>query len=119
MPAVIFLREVIKMQVKAESADRKLQLQLAGEIDHHAARFLREKIDKKMFEAHPEVLLLDFSEVKFMDSSGIGLILGRAQIALETGAAVQVTGLSPRLERLILLSGVEKMKNVSICRPAQ
>lgn len=106
-------------EVRISEEGHRLRVLLPGEIDHHAARFLREKIDKKMFEAHPEVLLLDFSEVKFMDSSGIGLILGRAQIALETGAAVQVTGLSPRLERLILLSGVEKMKNVSICRPAQ
>lgn len=103
-------------EIRMFEEEHRLRAVLPGEIDHHAARFLREKIDKKMFEQHPEVLLLDFSEVKFMDSSGIGLILGRAQIALEMGASVQVTGLSPRLERLILLSGVEKMKNVTVRR---
>ncbi len=103
-------------EIRMFEEEHKLRAVLPGEIDHHAARFLREKIDKKMFEQHPEVLLLDFSEVKFMDSSGIGLILGRAQIALEMGASVQVTGLSPRLERLILLSGVERMKNVTVRR---
>lgn len=103
-------------EIRMFEEEHKLRAVLPGEIDHHAARFLREKIDKKMFEQHPEVLLLDFSEVKFMDSSGIGLILGRAQLALEMGASVQVTGLSPRLERLILLSGVEKMKNVTVRR---
>ncbi len=103
-------------EIRMFEEEHKLRAVLPGEIDHHAARFLREKIDKKMFEQHPEVLLLDFSEVKFMDSSGIGLILGRAQLALEMGASVQVTGLSPRLERLILLSGVERMKNVTVRR---
>ena len=106
----------MKEEIRMLEEEHRLRAVLPGEIDHHAARFLREKIDKKMFEQHPEVLLLDFSEVKFMDSSGIGLILGRAQIAREMGASVQVTGLSPRLERLILLSGVEKMKNVTVRR---
>lgn len=103
-------------EIRIYEEEHKLRAQLPGEIDHHAARTLREKIDKKMFESHPDVLLLDFSGVKFMDSSGIGLILGRAEIAMEMGATVQVVGLSPRLERLILLSGVEKMKNITVRR---
>lgn len=102
--------------IRIYEEEHQLRAVLPGEIDHHAARFLRERIDRKLFEDHPDVLLLDFSEVKFMDSSGIGLILGRAQIAMEMGSTVQITGLSPRLERLILLSGVEKMKNVTVRR---
>ena len=104
-------------EIRLQEEEHKLRAILPGEIDHHAARFLREKIDKKLFELHPDVLVLDFSEVKFMDSSGIGLILGRAEIAREMGGTVQIEGLSRRLERLILLSGVEKMKNISFTRP--
>ena len=45
------------------------------EIDHHTARRMRSLIDERMFEVRPSMLILDFSEVRFMDSSGIGLIL--------------------------------------------
>ena len=51
---------------------------LSGEIDHHAAQSLRKEIDAQIDDRLPELLTLDFSGVTFMDSSGVGLILGRA-----------------------------------------
>jgi stage II sporulation protein AA (anti-sigma F factor antagonist) len=60
------------------------------------------------------VVILDFSEVRFMDSSGIGLIIGRSQVAEATGSGVRLVGLSPTLMKLIRLSGIEKIKNVYI-----
>lgn len=106
----------MKEEIGLYEEGHRLRAKLPSEIDHHAARFLRERIDRKLFEVHPEVLVLDFSEVRFMDSSGIGLILGRAAIAEEQGACVQVVGVTERLERLLLLSGVDKMKNVTVRR---
>ena len=53
---------------------------LSGEIDHHAAQSLRREIDAQVDDRLPELLTLDFSGVTFMDSSGVGLILGRDQI---------------------------------------
>ena len=50
---------------------------LSGEIDHHAAQSLRKEIDAQIDDRLPELLTLDFSGVTFMDSSGVGLILGR------------------------------------------
>ena len=50
---------------------------LSGELDHHSARLARENIDSLIQQKKPSVLRLDFSEVSFMDSSGIGLIMGR------------------------------------------
>ena len=84
------------------------------EIDHHTARGMREKIDSLMFEKKPEMLTIDFSEVRFMDSSGLGLILGRVETAAAIGASVRVIGLSDTLLRLVRLSGVDKVKNLSI-----
>ena len=49
---------------------------LSGEIDHHAAQSLRKEIDAQIDDRLPELLTLDFSGVTFMDSSGVGLILG-------------------------------------------
>ena len=53
---------------------------LAGEIDHHSAREMREQIDEAAQKHKPYCLRLDFSQVPFMDSSGIGLILGRVRL---------------------------------------
>lgn len=87
---------------------------IACDIDHHSARGLREAIDKKIFENQPRILVLDFDGVSFMDSSGIGLILGRAELCRGIGARVNVTGLNPHLKKLVLLSGVDRIKNVSV-----
>ena len=91
-----------------------LTARLAPEIDHHSARGMREDIDEMLFKTSPAVLVLDFSEVKFMDSSGLGLIIGRSEILRERGAEVKLTGLSNMLRRIVKLSGIEKIKNITI-----
>ncbi len=91
-----------------------LKAHLAAEIDHHSAKGIREAIDEMLFKLSPDVLVLDFSEVRFMDSSGIGLIIGRAEIAGEIGAEIRISGLSQTLQRIVRLSGIEKIKNITI-----
>ena len=85
---------------------------LGGEIDHHLAKEQREAIDAMLFRKKPELLVLDFSAVKFMDSSGIGLIIGRVDIAEGLKCKICVRGLSRSLKKLVKLSGVEKLKNL-------
>ena len=91
-----------------------LTARLSAEIDHHSCRGMREEIDLALFDKRPRTLVLDFSEVGFMDSSGLGLILGRAEKAEAIGAAVEVRGLSEGLMRIVRLSGIEKIKNLKI-----
>jgi energy-coupling factor transport system ATP-binding protein len=62
----------------------------------------------------PEVLILDFSAVKFMDSSGIGLILGRCELCASLGIDVRIEGMSKTQKRLIYLSGIERVKNLTV-----
>ena len=93
---------------------RTLTAKPTCEIDHHTAKPIREGIDKALFEKKPELLVLDFSEVRFMDSSGIALIIGRVEVARAVGATVRVTGLSPTLRRLVRLSGLEKIRELVI-----
>ena len=100
--------------VKFLEEGRELVALLSGEIDHHLARWQREEIDKMIFLKRPECLVLDFSQVKFMDSSGIGLIIGRAELASGVGVSVRLVGLSPSQKKLIRLSGLEKIKNLTI-----
>ena len=93
---------------------RTLEVRLCCEIDHHTARVIRDRIDKRLFEVRPVTLVLDFSGVRFMDSSGVGLIIGRCTVCDSMRASVRLTGLSGILYKLVRLSGVEKIKNLSI-----
>ena len=86
------------------------------ELDHHTARRIRELIDVELFRVKPRCLMLDFSGVGFMDSSGVGLILGRVEAAGANGATVRLSGLSDSLMKLVRLSGIERIKNLSISK---
>ena len=66
-------------KVTFSSAGDTLVAYLSGEIDHHSAQYLRDEIDSVLQSRMPQTLVLDFSAVSFMDSSGVGLILGRAR----------------------------------------
>ncbi|MBQ9070776.1 MAG: anti-sigma factor antagonist [Clostridia bacterium] len=84
------------------------------EIDHHTAKKIRESVDTELARAMPKELIFDFSGVGFMDSSGIGLILGRLEKAQSVGATLVVRGLSPTLRKLVRISGIEKLKSLSV-----
>lgn len=101
-------------RIKFESDGGFLRAVIIGDIDHHSAAGMRDTIDKRLFREKPLSLILDFSLVHFMDSSGIGLILGRLEVARELGAAVRLEGLSGQLSRLVRLSGIEKMKGLTV-----
>lgn len=91
-----------------------LTAHLMREIDHHLAGRMREKIDNALFRVKPSRLVLDFSEVGFMDSSGIGLILGRVESARAVCAEVRLVGLSAALLKLVRLAGLERVRGLSI-----
>ncbi|MCM1579426.1 MAG: STAS domain-containing protein, partial [Ruminococcus sp.] len=65
------------MGVKIETADSSVKAYLDGELDHHAAGRIRDEIDLAVSSSSPETLVIDFGEVTFMDSSGLGLVMGR------------------------------------------
>ena len=102
--------EIISFSHSAQS----LIARISCEIDHHTAARLRTRIDRELFIGRPNMLCLDFSEVRFMDSSGIALILGRVESAGAVGAKVHLVGLSPTLFKLVRLSGIERIKNLTV-----
>lgn len=97
------------MNVKTVYDKGELTALLFGEIDHHTARDIRQCIDSDIEKYHPEKLSLDFRRVKFMDSSGIGLIMGRYRMMQLVGGTVELVNVPPHLERLIELSGVRSL----------
>ncbi len=84
---------------------------LDGDIDHHTAKNVRESIDCEVEKIRPKILRLDFKNVSFMDSSGIGLIMGRYKLMKLLNGKLEIVNVSKRIERIIKLSGIYKLKN--------
>ena len=82
---------------------------LKGDIDHHSARGIREDIDALVQMKQPALLKLDFSGVSFMDSSGIGLIMGRYRMMALYGGTIKVVNVPAELEKMMLLSGLNAL----------
>lgn len=88
-------------------SDDIMTANLSGEIDHHTASPIRTKIDTELLKNRPKELILDFSEITFMDSSGVGLVLGRYKTALSINCKTSVSGLKPRDKRILMMSGMQ------------
>lgn len=97
------------MGIKLELFDNKLIAKISGELDHHSAADFRNQIDKFINEKKLKNLILDFSEVNFMDTSGIGFIMGRFKIACNLGIKLKVINIPEKLERLVKLSGIKNL----------
>lgn len=79
---------------------------LNGEIDHHAAQTLRREIDAQVDSRMPELLTMDFSGVTFMDSSGVGLILGRSRHMAGLGGRLIVQNAPSAVRRMLDLAHI-------------
>jgi stage II sporulation protein AA (anti-sigma F factor antagonist) len=97
------------LMVELKAEPQKLTAYLSGEIDHHRAKELREQIDLAVREQLPPVVVLDFRRVTFMDSSGIGLIMGRARLMEEYGGVLEIHNPSPQIRKVLRISGADRL----------
>ena len=88
---------------------QKLTAFLSGEIDHHRAKELREAIDFAVREQYPPTVILDFRRVTFMDSSGIGLIMGRSRLMEEYGGTLEIHNPPPQIRKVLRISGADRL----------
>ena len=108
----------MQKDVKFTEQGDSLFVLIGCDLDHHSVRSIRERIDDRLLDRAPRRLVLDFSGVSFMDSSGLGLIMGSVEKARIIGARVCLDGLSPTLLKLIRLSGIERIENLSVLNQA-
>ena len=100
------------MKIITAQKDKTLIVRITGDIDHHSAQAIRAEADAEMEKCHPERMILDLTETEFMDSSGLGLILGRMRKAGERGVLFQLLNPSDQVMKILRLSGVEKQIDV-------
>ena len=101
------------MELYLSGKYRALVVRVSGEIDHHAAAGIREVVDRELSRTGARNVAFDLSSVGFMDSSGIGMIMGRSKITSALGGRVIVYGASENIKRIISMSGLNKLVSVA------
>lgn len=100
------------MKVEILHNDKCMYVKVIGDIDHHNAKHIREKIDFEIVEKKPMELVLDFNLVSFMDSSGIGLIMGRYSNVTSYGGKIAVINVNSSIYKVMLLSNLCKIATI-------
>ncbi len=93
---------------ETRSREGLLCVYLYGEIDHHSAVALREELDQLLWRERPRRFVLNLSRIEFMDSAGLGLLMGRYRLVRELGGVMALTAPNPRVMKILRLSGMER-----------
>ena len=89
--------------------EKTLLLKITEELDHHVVEKLRRKADYEIERYIPRKVIFDFNNVSFMDSAGIGLIIGRYKLANMLGGKVQVANLTLPVRKIFEMSGIQRI----------
>ena len=97
------------MNCKYFQEDKLLLLQITEEIDHHFAEEIRRKADYEITRYMPRKVIFDFNMVTFMDSAGIGMLIGRYKIAKMLGSTIEMINVKPSIKKVFEMSGILKI----------
>lgn len=100
------------MNVMYDNKSKILKLQITEEIDHCMAEKIRNKADFEIQKYMPKKVLMDFNNVVFMDSAGIGMILGRYKTTKMLGGTLDITNVTPNIKKVLEMSGILKIINI-------
>ncbi|MDK2822577.1 MAG: hypothetical protein PWQ67_2532 [Clostridia bacterium] len=96
---------MVTVKVKSDS----LIVKIFGELDLVVAKEFRETVDKLLMDRPVRNLIIDLSQVEFIDSSGLGALLGRYKIMQQKGGKISIFGIKPSVYRILDLSGIMKI----------
>lgn len=100
------------MQFTSFLENGRLTVALTGEIDHHCAKHYIKAIVAKIDSYTPEECILDFSEVSFVDSSGIAVVINALRSMTQIEGKLLLTGISPQPMRVFRASGIDKIVEI-------
>ena len=89
--------------------DKLLRIKINEEIDHHTTEKIRRMADYEITRYMPRKVVFDFDKVSFMDSAGIGMIIGRYKTANMLGGTVEMVNVKPSIQKIFEMSGVLKI----------
>ena len=92
--------------------DGVLEFSLLGEIDHHSAVNVRTEMDEEICRLHPKKLILELGKIEFMDSSGLGLIMGRYSLMQKLGGEFALRNPNERIVKIFELAGLSRIVRI-------
>lgn len=100
------------MQLTSYLEAGRLTIALTGEIDHHRAKSYIQTIAGKIEAYSPNICILDFSEVTFMDSSGIAVVINALRCAARIEGKLELTGIGRQPMKVFKTSGIDKLVEI-------
>ena len=97
------------MILKYEEKDKQLMVKITEEIDHHLTEKIRRNVDYEIQRRMPRKVILDFNSVLFMDSAGIGMIIGRYKTCITYGGTMEIHNVNSKIKKILDMSGVSKI----------
>ncbi|ACB85237.1 anti-sigma F factor antagonist [Natranaerobius thermophilus] len=97
------------MEMELKKRGNKLIVKMSGELDHHSSEYFRDVIDNELNKGIFDELILDMSQLQFMDSSGVGVILGRYKKVSSLNGQVIVSGMNSQVTKIAKFSGLLKL----------
>lgn len=94
------------MQMEIEAAGDRLTARIKGELDHHSAAQARAQLDALLTDERIRELRIDLRGLTFMDSSGLGVILGRYRVIAGRGGRVLIGGANRAIDRILRMAGI-------------
>ena len=101
------------MNVKHFIEDKVLLFELTEELDHHETEKIRLRADYEIQRFMPKKVILDFKKVRFMDSAGIGLIIGRYKSTNIYGGTLELSNVNQKIKRIFEMAGILKIVPIS------
>lgn len=98
--------EIVENKIKITSFEDGLVIKISGELDSYKTMIYRDKINLSISTKKPHLLLFDLKDLTFLDSAGIGLIIGRYNDMKKVGGLVGLVGLNTYSRRLVTLTGL-------------
>ena len=100
------------MQFTSFLEDSRLTVALTGEIDHHCAKAYIQAIVAKIEAYMPQLCVLDFRDVTFVDSSGIAVVINALRSMTQIEGTLLLTGIAPQPMRVFRASGIDKLVQI-------
>ena len=97
------------MNTEFKQKEKTLNIFITEEIDHHTTEQIRRKIDNEITRFMPRKVIFDFSDVSFMDSAGIGMLIGRYKLIKLIGGSTEIINANKSIEKVLEMSGVTKI----------
>ena len=97
------------MEVQYLKKDKLLVFKMTEELDHHVVEKIRRRADYEIERYLPRKVIFDFNQVSFMDSAGIGLILGRYKNVSILGGNLELIHVNEQVAKVLKMSGISKL----------